>query len=389
MCLIALNKKTSELDIEALVRGYNTNSHAFGILGRNKDTGEAITFRSVGHNPKILKREIARIARLSSDMAVHLRFQTHGKNDLRNCHPFKIQFKDGRRYYVMHNGVFREYGNTTDSDTMEFVKTIMTPLLAIPGTLEKRGPKDLLETFCKSNGSKLVILDESMGQWYIVNDKAGTEEGDIWYSNSGYKSYVYPSCKGYGKSAQNYRESGWQDGYGYGYGAYSKTYNGEPYYPVTTPALPQPSANLLTYNKKTRKFEVEGENVSDNLARIPAKTMKELEQEFLDVFGDLTGESLLDDNGNPIEGLTEKELQFLEAWKAAELELAAEAELESSLTKMEDEGSLSPNLDKYDRELLKSKDRYSSVFPGKTVPEIDAANNQDWEKGIHQMNGTR
>lgn len=207
MCLIALNQQSSELDVEALIRGYTFNAHAFGILGQDKITGEAIISKHVGYMPKFLRSEIKRISDKSLTIAVHLRLQTHGKNDLRNCHPYKVQFKDGRRYFVMHNGIFSDYGTKKDSDTMDFIRQIMMPILKSPMSLTKRYIQELLETFCFSNHSKLVIFDERGGDWHIFNSKAGVEDKDIWYSNTGYKAYVYPSCRGYNGNYNKYRDT--------------------------------------------------------------------------------------------------------------------------------------------------------------------------------------
>lgn len=203
MCLIALNKNSSELDVEALIRGHHSNADAFGILGQHRETGEAIVSKAVGYKPHLLRKEVERIAALSDTIAVHLRLQTHGMNDLRNCHPYKVQFKDNRRYFIMHNGIFSSFGTKKDSDTMDFIRQVMMPILKSPSSLYRPHIQTLLDTYCETNHSKLVIFDEHKGLWQVFNEEAGTEEGDIWYSNTGYKSYVYPSCRGYSGNYQS------------------------------------------------------------------------------------------------------------------------------------------------------------------------------------------
>lgn len=114
-----------------------------------------------------------------STMIIHFRIATHGKVELKNCHPFKLN----HRMALVHNGVISGYGDKElKTDTQDFIEKVI-------GNITWKEWKN--PSFRKLVGnaigySKFAILDVS-GNYYIVNEEKGVWDDGVWYSNSTYK----------------------------------------------------------------------------------------------------------------------------------------------------------------------------------------------------------
>lgn len=127
------------------------------------------------------------------DLAIHLRWATHGAVGKRNCHPFRI----APNLAVIHNGIIPGFGSRTQSDTAEFTDSVLKYYHS-EGILEEKDTLDDLAEWIGA-GSKLVII-RADGRAHIINESAGHWRDDIWYSNHSYLpspwttgSYQYPA----------------------------------------------------------------------------------------------------------------------------------------------------------------------------------------------------
>lgn len=58
----------------------------------------------------------------TSTMLIHFRIATHGKVELKNCHPFKLN----NRMALVHNGIISGYGDKeTKTDTQDFIDKVI------------------------------------------------------------------------------------------------------------------------------------------------------------------------------------------------------------------------------------------------------------------------
>lgn len=127
----------------------------------------------------------------SDTIGIHFRLATSGRIDSATCHPFPItsdvkQLRVTRHKCtkaVMHNGIFGP-GTKDLSDTMIFVKDILTPLR---DKLDDETTKTMLLDMIQ--GQRLYILDAEkniqikMGDW--------EQENGVYYSNDSYKSHIW------------------------------------------------------------------------------------------------------------------------------------------------------------------------------------------------------
>ncbi len=115
----------------------------------------------------------------TSTMLIHFRIATHGKVEVKNCHPFKLN----NRMALIHNGVISGYGDKqTKTDTQDFIDKII-------GNISWKMWKNpsFIELVNKAIGySKLCILDVD-GNHYIVGEEKGEWVDGIWFSNKSYE----------------------------------------------------------------------------------------------------------------------------------------------------------------------------------------------------------
>lgn len=115
----------------------------------------------------------------TSPMLIHFRIATHGKVEVKNCHPFKLN----NRMALIHNGIISGYGDKqTKTDTQDFIDKVI-------GNISWKMWKNpsFIELVDNAIGySKLCILDTD-GNHYIVGESKGEWVDGIWYSNKSYK----------------------------------------------------------------------------------------------------------------------------------------------------------------------------------------------------------
>jgi predicted glutamine amidotransferase len=131
----------------------------------------------------------------------HFRLATHGLKDAGNRHPFPLS-KDKKElrntnfeypFAVAHNGVLTQYSDRTKelSDTQQFIEEILSDEI-IKTNLNNPTIQILIDHYLSND--RLAILDNNgffntWGSW--------EKEGDILFSNGGYKDYptsIHRAC---------------------------------------------------------------------------------------------------------------------------------------------------------------------------------------------------
>lgn len=138
-----------------------------------------------------------------SNMLIHFRIATHGKVEVNNCHPFKLN----DRMALIHNGVISGYGDRENkTDTKDFIDKVI-------GNISWKLWKNpsYRELVGKAIGySKLVILDIN-DNTYIINENNGSWDEGVWYSNNSYKPKTYQCTIGsndfYGWYKEKYNDA--------------------------------------------------------------------------------------------------------------------------------------------------------------------------------------
>jgi glutamine amidotransferase len=123
----------------------------------------------------------------------HARIATHGTTDLDNCHPFLIP--QHGQLALAHNGIIGRCAYANDknkSDTRVFVDTM---LKILPRNFHRNAAiREFISDYI--GHSKLVIMD-GQGKTTIINEKQGTWDDGIWYSNDTYKPWGTKIYTGY------------------------------------------------------------------------------------------------------------------------------------------------------------------------------------------------
>lgn len=129
---------------------------------------------------------------------LHFRIATSGLKDLENCHPFLVTPNLG----FVHNGIISKLGyDKLKSDTNIFRDMLQEAKLE---DIPKEGFFNLIEGVV-GTWNKMIFLN-ALGEHCIINEKQGTWDEGVWYSNTGYKPYVYQN------SGTNYGINEWYGG---------------------------------------------------------------------------------------------------------------------------------------------------------------------------------
>lgn len=208
MCVIAFSPKgvacPSEDKIKAM---FKANPDGAG-LAYNGEGGEVFYEKGFMTVDELLERLRPLEQWTNTNLAIHFRIGTAGKNDAHTCHPFplstdfgELRKTSGSGPVLFHNGVLAQGGliSPLSSDTQDFV-VAFAPLLAKHSKSKVRDA--WLEELVK--GSRLLIMYKDnrvkmYGDWH--------KDGDIFVSNEHYKAYEW-SMSDYGYS------------YPYGYGGW-------------------------------------------------------------------------------------------------------------------------------------------------------------------------
>lgn len=185
MCLAIYKPKGKLVSYSALEAGFKKNSDGAGFAYNMG--GKLIVQKGFFKFDEFIK---AYEPHANRQMVIHFRWATHGEKNQFNCHPWLIEVGDWQMATI-HNGILHVESTEQMSDTGHFVHGWLEPLLKNHSKKlwQEAGFKMMAEDFIGA-GNKLVMLD-SHGNYEIYNEKAGTWDEGVWYSNSDYKGNQY------------------------------------------------------------------------------------------------------------------------------------------------------------------------------------------------------
>jgi hypothetical protein len=176
MCIAILNRKAT-LTKKTFRNCWDANPDGAGLCYFD---GERVQIFKELKSYKLFFNEYSNVRKKfpDIDIAIHFRIATHGRVNLTNCHPFRINKRAG----FIHNGMINNLERSADfSDTYLFNETILKKL---PANFTNNGA--LLELIGGYIGaSKLVIINGPVS--VIVNEDFGHWDGGNWYSNKSYQ----------------------------------------------------------------------------------------------------------------------------------------------------------------------------------------------------------
>lgn len=203
MCLAFYRKIDAAYIPDALLEdAVAGNPHGWGLVWWDAQQ-EIIMFRK-GMNMREFIPLYRDLEKQNLSIVAHLRFATHGSQNLLNCHPFPIEGMG----VMVHNGVFSGYTEIKEdmSDTWHIAR-IIERVLAMYRDEDLSKDEDLnfeeltprladavvkaaFTTFNISmSWNKLIIMLENGGEVALINEAAGKWLDDVWYSND----YNFPS----------------------------------------------------------------------------------------------------------------------------------------------------------------------------------------------------
>lgn len=189
MCLLTFINEYTDVDIDSLATGAENNPDGFGYAIH---TGRDVVHNS-GLNFERILDEFVNLRKTHHGPALfHSRITTHGGTTVDNCHPFQVG-RDSQTV-MAHNGMLPIDAKNGKSDTRIFAEELF-PSWGGSATLNSRKMRKRLSKF--ASGSKLVFLSANPDvneNYIIINEKDGTWDKGVWWSNSSYKwtrNYTY------------------------------------------------------------------------------------------------------------------------------------------------------------------------------------------------------
>jgi hypothetical protein len=119
-----------------------------------------------------------------------MRYTTKGISNVDNCHPFDIWKSDDKHIILMHNGTMTDFGDSTVSDTRDYVESILKPMAEMyhyGDITESFLDNPLFERIQKKFGtgwSKFLFADNEGNFKIFGEDKDCVKEEGFWASNS-------------------------------------------------------------------------------------------------------------------------------------------------------------------------------------------------------------
>jgi hypothetical protein len=196
MCLIINREPDFEIPFQKFKSAIEVNPDGYGLTYPD-DKGVLRTLKdSAKPDPERLYRIVNEELK-EVPLLLHFRYNTAGKTNLRNAHPFPVLEKDtdGIDIRMAHNGTINKYktiAKADESDTRAFVREFVRPLLK--RMVKAVGPDEVLkDPFTMKlledqipSGSVLSFVDGN-GYFQNINELGnggGREDG--WYFSNKY-----------------------------------------------------------------------------------------------------------------------------------------------------------------------------------------------------------
>ena len=209
MCLInvapAGTDKKSKLFLEAIKRGFDTNGDGVGIAYKGINQEGIHIRKKIMTYKEFIDYYMTLNLPAASEVIIHHRMGTSGGRNDSNCHPFVCDAFDIKMTsgytdapIMAHNGIFSEYSfsGSKHSDTYHFIEEYLLKEKAPNGYMSLLdyiytdpafAYKDHLSIL---SGNKLAFMFPKKGRAISL---LGTfiKDGDYYFSNYSYKSYLF------------------------------------------------------------------------------------------------------------------------------------------------------------------------------------------------------
>lgn len=202
MCVIAFSPKGVEAPTEEQIRAmFITNPDGAGFAYNGKN-GEVYFEKGFMDVESLLNRLKPLDQWTNTNLGIHFRIGTAGKNDEKTCHPFLISTElgelrktSGTGSVLFHNGILQQGGwaDPLSSDTQDFV-IAFAPLLTKPSKSKVRDK--WLEDVVR--GNRLLTMYKN-GKYKMYGD--WKKDGDLFVSNLNYQYNMYDNYYGWSSHA--------------------------------------------------------------------------------------------------------------------------------------------------------------------------------------------
>ena len=204
MCVIASIPAGKVIDDKTFYDMWDRNPDGGGIAYIT-DNDKIEVFKSMDEEELLAQYKVISKKHGNHDMLIHMRIATHGSVCMDNNHPFWI---DPQTVFA-HNGIlphaFHPPAKSDLSDTRYFNNVYLQ--YVNPVAFDDDGFREQLGDVIGFN--KLVILSTNKKlrkESYIINERLGSWEDGIWYSNTAHISKPVIKTFGNFKSGKPYRE---------------------------------------------------------------------------------------------------------------------------------------------------------------------------------------
>lgn len=201
MCVIAFSPKGVEAPTEEQIKSmFSTNPDGAGYAYNDKK-GKVVYHKGFMSVEELIKELSPLDQWTDTNLAIHFRIGTAGKNDAHTCHPFKIatSFGELRKLHntdaksvLFHNGIIDKGGqlDPLSSDTQDFVSAF-APMLEKYSKSKNRDHAIAEYT----TGNRLLVLYEEnkyklWGDWTTLS--SGLMVSNTHWQPKSYATYSYP-----------------------------------------------------------------------------------------------------------------------------------------------------------------------------------------------------
>lgn len=193
MCVIIDKPEGVIIEPSKIESACITNPHGYGLGVYNK--GKLTVKKDLeesGNDPDKVNQLLEKYK--DNRVLLHLRFNTVGKTNRVNCHPFSLltKKKHGISSFLMHNGTIHDFKKDGDaSDTNRFAREFVSPLFE--RSLSTIAPEQLLKDpllmqiltrFIPS--TSVITIFDSTGNVITFNGSKGYEDKDGWWASNSY-----------------------------------------------------------------------------------------------------------------------------------------------------------------------------------------------------------
>lgn len=188
MCIIAIKPENKKMFSNQVIKTMFTNNpDGAGFMYYDKRTHKVVIKKGFMTYLSLIK-ELNKHDLTKTNVILHFRIGTSGRNDKMNCHPYPV-YEQNSEYCrtdiaVAHNGVLHNYipyRNSTINDTQLFILEVLRNL--DKNFLKDDDKKFLIEELIGAN--KLAFLDKDNKITLI--GKGFIEDNGYIYSNNSYK----------------------------------------------------------------------------------------------------------------------------------------------------------------------------------------------------------